>query len=68
MAGVWGAQPAESAAGAAGRLASGRTATAAQALVHGIRGAVGNLLFRLYVGQEWLSTATLSTGAAPGQR
>lgn len=36
--------------------------TVAHALVHGIRGTVSNLLFRLYVGQEWLSLATLSTG------
>ena len=39
--------------------------TVAHALVHGIRGTVSNLLFRLYVGQEWLSLATLSTGGAP---
>lgn len=39
--------------------------TVAHALVHGIRGTVSNLLFRLYVGQEWLSPATLSTGGAP---
>lgn len=39
--------------------------TVAHALVHGIRGTVSNLLFRLYVGQEWLSLATLSTGGVP---
>ena len=39
--------------------------TVAHALVHGIRGTVSNLLFRPYVGQEWLSPATLSTGGAP---
>lgn len=33
-------------------------------VVHGIRGTVSNLLFRLYVGQEWLSPATLSTAGA----
>lgn len=38
--------------------------TVAHAPVHGIRGTVSNLLFRLYVGQEWLSLATLSTGRA----
>lgn len=38
--------------------------TVAHALVHGIRGTVSNLLFRLYVGQEWLSPATLSMGGA----
>lgn len=38
--------------------------TVAHALVHGIRGTVSNLLFKLYVGQEWLSLATLSTGGA----
>lgn len=36
--------------------------TVAHALVHGIRGTVSNLLFRLYVGQEWLSPATLHMG------
>ena len=41
--------------------------TVAHALVHGIRETVSNLLFRLYVGQEWLSLATLSTGGAPEQ-
>lgn len=34
--------------------------TVAHALVHGIRGTLGNRLFRLYVGQEWLSPAALS--------
>lgn len=38
--------------------------TVAHALVHGIIGTLSNLLFRLYVGQEWLSPATLSTGGA----
>lgn len=38
--------------------------TVAHALVHGIRGTVGNLLFSLYVGQDWLSPATLSMGGA----
>lgn len=38
--------------------------TVAHAPVHGIRGTGSNLLFRLYVGQEWLSLATLSTGGA----
>ena len=39
--------------------------TVAHALVHGIIGTVSNLLFRLYVGQEWLSPSTLSKGGAP---
>lgn len=50
---------------AAGGLAGWCMVTVARALVHGIRGTVGNLLFRLYVGQEWLSPATLSTAGAP---
>lgn len=36
------------------------TVAHAHALVHGIRGTVANRLFRLYVGQEWLSPAALS--------
>lgn len=46
---------------AAGRLDGWCMVTVAHALVHGIRGTVGNRLFRLYVGQEWLSPAALST-------
>lgn len=46
---------------AAGRLDGWCAVTVAHALVHGIRGTVGNRLFRLYVGQEWLSPAALST-------
>lgn len=39
--------------------------TVAHALVHGgIRGTGSNLLFSLYVGQDWLSPATLSMGGA----
>lgn len=39
--------------------------TVAHALVHGgIRGSGSNLLFSLYVGQDWLSPATLSMGGA----
>lgn len=34
--------------------------TVAHAPVHRIRGTFGNRLFRLYVGQEWLSPAALS--------
>lgn len=49
---------------AAGGLGGWCMVTVAHALVHGIRGTVSNLLFRLYVGQEWLSLATLSTGGA----
>lgn len=45
---------------AAGRWDGWCTVTVAHALVHGIRGTVGNRLFRLYVGQEWLSPAALS--------
>lgn len=49
---------------AAGWLGGWCMVTVAHALVHGIRGTVSNLLFKLYVGQEWLSLATLSTGGA----
>lgn len=45
---------------AAGRLDGWCLVTVAHALVHGIRGTLGNRLFRLYVGQEWLSPAALS--------
>lgn len=45
---------------AAGRLDGWYMVTVAHALVHGIRGTFGNRLFRLYVGQEWLSPAALS--------
>lgn len=45
---------------AAGRLDGWCMVTVAHALVHGIRATVGNRLFRLYVGQEWLSPAALS--------
>lgn len=43
-----------------GRLGGWYMMTVAHALVHGIRGTFGNRLFRLYVGQEWLSPAALS--------
>lgn len=46
---------------AAGRLGGGCMVIVAHALVHGIRGTLSNLLFRLYVGQEWLSPAALSS-------
>lgn len=45
---------------ATGRLGGWYMMTVAHALVHGIRGTFGNRLFRLYVGQEWLSPAALS--------
>lgn len=45
---------------AARRLDGWYMVTVAHALVHGIRGTFGNRLFRLYVGQEWLSPAALS--------
>lgn len=49
---------------AAGWLDDWCMVTVAHALVHRIRGTASNLLFRLYVGQEWLSPATLSMGGA----
>lgn len=49
---------------AAGWLDGWCMVTVAHALVHRIRGTASNLLFRLYVGQEWLSPSTLSMGGA----
>lgn len=67
----WGGYTASRTAGmvtvAAGWLGGWCMVTVAHALVHGIRGTVSNLLFRLYVGQEWLSPSTLSTGGVPAR-
>lgn len=63
--GGWGVgviPPAGMVTAAAGWLDGWCMVTVAHALVHGIRGTVSNLLFRLYVGQEWLSPATLRMG------